>query len=208
MMARFTSRPTSRERLIDAAVEAFAERGFHATTTRDIAARAGMSPAALYVHHASKEDVLYEVSRVGHAGALQVVRDAVAGEDSPTLRLAAYVRTFTQWHAEHHTRARIVQYELDALGPEHYAEVAAMRREIEALLRSVLLDGVRDGSFDLEDDDVPGTAVALLSLGIDVSRWYRDDGLRSAPDIAEHYADLAVRMAGAGRIRPAERPRR
>ncbi|MDN5853142.1 MAG: TetR/AcrR family transcriptional regulator, partial [Actinomycetia bacterium] len=81
-MAKITSRATSRERLIDAAVEAFAERGFHATTTRDIAARAGMSPAALYVHHASKEDVLYEVSRLGHAGALDVVRNAVEATGS------------------------------------------------------------------------------------------------------------------------------
>ncbi|MDN5856972.1 MAG: TetR family transcriptional regulator, partial [Actinomycetia bacterium] len=114
---------------------------------------------------------------------------------------------FTRWHAEHHTRARIVQYELDALAPEHYVEVAAMRREIEAVLRRVLLDGVRDGSFDLKDDEVPGTAVALLSLGIDVSRWYREDGVRSAPDIAEHYAELAVRMAGARRVRTEELPR-
>ena len=202
------TRTTSRERLIDAAVEAFAERGFHATTTRDIAARAGMSPAALYVHHASKEDVLYEVSRLGHAGALSAVRTAVAAERSPVDQLAAYVRAFTWWHAEHHTRARIVQYELDALSPEHYAEVAGMRREIEEVLRTVLLAGVRDGTFDLQDNDIPGTAVALLSLGIDVSRWYRDDGTRSAPDIAERYAALAVRMAGArGQLSPGELPR-
>ena len=195
-MTGLTSRTTSRDRLLDAAVEAFAERGFHATTTRDIAARAGMSPAALYVHHASKEDVLYEVSRRGHVGALSAVREAVESAHSPVEKLAAYVRAFTWWHAEHHTRARIVQYELDALAPEHYAEVAAMRREIEDVLRHVLLDGVREGSFDLRDDDVPVTAVALLSLGIDVSRWYRADGSRSAPDIAERYAMLAVRMAG------------
>src|SRR5690625_2224162 len=129
-MAKTTSRATSRDRLVDAAVEAFAERGFHATTTRDIAARAGMSPAALYVHHASKEDVLYEVSRIGHAGTLDVVRDAVEAEDSPVDKLAAYVRSFTLWHAENHTRARIVQYELDALAPEHYAEVRSEERRV------------------------------------------------------------------------------
>lgn len=208
-MTGLPSRAASRDRLIDAAIEAFAERGFHATTTRDIAARAGMSPAALYVHHASKEDVLYEVSRMGHTGTLAAIRAAVDAEGSPVDRLAAYVRAFTWWHAQHHTRARIVQYELDALAPEHYAEVAAIRREIEDLLRGILLDGVRDESFDLTEDDVPGTAVALLSLGIDVSRWYRDDGSRSATDIAERYAQLAVRMAGAvDRIRPGGRPRR
>src|SRR5690625_4782387 len=121
-MAKTTSRATSRDRLVDAAVEAFAERGFHATTTRDIAARAGMSPAALYVHHASKEDVLYEVSRIGHAGTLDVVRDAVEAEDSPVDKLAAYVRSFTLWHAENHTRARLLPDELGAPAPERHPE--------------------------------------------------------------------------------------
>ena len=186
---------SSRERLLDAAVEAFAAHGFHATTTRDIAARAGMSPAALYVHHASKEDVLYEVSRTGHEGTLAVVREAVAAETGAAERLAAYVRAFTSWHAEHHTRARIVQYELDALSAEHYAEVAVMRREIEDVLRRVLVDGAADGTFRLDPGDVSGTMRAILSLGVDVSRWYREDGARSAPEIAELYAALAVRMA-------------
>lgn len=186
---------SSRERLLDAAVAAFAEHGFHATTTRDIASRAGMSPAALYVHHASKEDVLYEVSRVGHEGTLRAVTDAVASATDPADRLTAYVRAFTSWHAEHHTRARIVQYELKALSAEHYAEVAVLRREIAGVLRTVLLEGVADGSFRIAPGDVAGTMRAILSLGIDVSRWYREDGARSAPEIAQLYATLAVRMA-------------
>lgn len=200
---------TSRERLLDAAVEAFAEHGFHATTTRDIAARAGMSPAALYVHHASKEEVLYEVSRVGHAGTLAAVREAVAAADGAADRLAAFVRAFTRWHTEHHTRARIVQYELAALSAEHYAEVAVMRREIEDVLRTALVDGTREGAFRIAAHDVAGTMRAILSLGVDVCRWYRDDGGRSAPEIAELYADLAVRMAaGPAGVSSAARPRR
>src|SRR5690606_25495504 len=37
-------------RLVASAVESFARRGYHATTTRDISVGAGLSPAALYVH--------------------------------------------------------------------------------------------------------------------------------------------------------------
>ncbi|MGW3416419.1 helix-turn-helix domain-containing protein, partial [Streptomyces sp. NPDC000888] len=49
--------PDAARRLLVAAVEAFAERGYHATTTRDIAGRAGMSPAALYIHYKTKEEL-------------------------------------------------------------------------------------------------------------------------------------------------------
>ncbi|WP_240437605.1 helix-turn-helix domain-containing protein [Sciscionella marina] len=55
-----------RARLLDAATSAFAKRGFHGTTTPDIAETAGMNPAALYVHHKSKEELVYLISRSGH----------------------------------------------------------------------------------------------------------------------------------------------
>ena len=54
--------PSGSRRVLLAAATAFAERGFHATTTRDIAAHAGLSPAGLYVYFRSKEDVLHQIA--------------------------------------------------------------------------------------------------------------------------------------------------
>ena len=105
------------ERLIDAAGEAFADKGFHATTTRDIAARAGMSPAGVYVHFATKEDLLFHLSERGHLAALEILEAARAGADTPPAQLAAIVAAFARWHAEHFRTARIVQYEFPHLSP-------------------------------------------------------------------------------------------
>src|SRR5689334_16326179 len=109
----------ARARLLDAAVEAFGAKGFHGTTTRDIATAAGMSPAAVYVHHRSKEELLYVISRNGHQTTLDIVRAAAASASSPTPQLAAVARAFARHHAEGHTWARIVNYELDSLSPAH-----------------------------------------------------------------------------------------
>ena len=70
--------PAGYRRMFLSAIEAFAERGFHGTSTRDIAARAGISPAALYVHFGSKEEVLHRIAMSGHDLALEVV-SAAAG---------------------------------------------------------------------------------------------------------------------------------
>lgn len=185
---------TARDRLIAAAVEAFAEQGFHATTTRDIASRAQMSPAALYIHHASKEDLLFSLSERGHREALDVVRQAARGHDDPAARVRAMVYEFTHWHAVHSRTARIVQYELAALTPEHLRVVARARRAIEQEMRDVLADGVARGVFAV--DDIPGTSLALLSLGVDLVRWYDPDGNRHPQQVAELYATLALRMVG------------
>jgi AcrR family transcriptional regulator len=185
--------PAAARRLLTGAIDAFAERGFQATTTRDIASRAGMSPAALYVHYPSKERLLFEISLYGHQAALGVLQEA-GDRPSPTERLRSMVSAFTAWHAEHHTIARVVQYELAALSPEHFAEVATIRRAISALIEQVLADGVADGSFTVED--LPGTTLAVLSLSIDVARWYTPH--RTKPEaLGSLYGDLALRMVQA-----------
>ena len=43
------------------------------------------------------------------------------------------------------------------------------------------------------------TALALLSLGIDVARWYRDEGEWSPEEIADYYCELALRIVGVRR---------
>lgn len=194
-MSQIRQGPDARQRLVDAAIASFAAKGFHGTTTRDIASGAGMSPAALYVHHRSKEDLLHRISRSGHDKTLALVREAMASADEPLAQLEAVVRAFVVHHAEDHTGARIVNYELAALSPEHLEEIAGIRREIEQEMRDLVERGVAAGVFHTDHPRM--TALALLSLGIDVARWYRDEGEWTPDQIADHYCTLAQRIVGA-----------
>jgi AcrR family transcriptional regulator len=187
--------PDAARRLLVAAVEAFAERGYHATTTRDIAGRAGMSPAALYIHYKTKEELLHRISRIGHEKALAILRAAADGEGGAAERLEVAVSSFVRWHAAQHTTARVVQYELDALGPDARAEIVALRRQVDAQVRGIIQDGVAAGTFDVPD--VPGTSLAVLSLCIDVARWFNVNGPRTPDEVGALYADLVLRMVGA-----------
>ncbi|MGW0173895.1 TetR/AcrR family transcriptional regulator [Rhodococcus sp. NPDC003322] len=184
-------------RLIGSAVQAFAERGYHATTTRHISEGAGLSPAALYVHFKSKEAVLYAVSHAGHLGVLDAIRAAAAEGSTPTERMRALVRAFTSWHVQYHTYCRVAQYEIAALTAEHYAEVAEIRRDTERFVRQEIQAGVDSGDFVVPA--VATAARAILSMGIDVARWYQP-GRNTDPELlAAQYADLAAAMLG---VRP------
>ncbi|MER8195906.1 TetR/AcrR family transcriptional regulator [Streptomyces microflavus] len=187
--------PEAARRLLVAAVDAFAERGYHATTTRDIAGRAGMSPAALYIHYKTKEELLHRISKIGHDRALHLLQAEADGDGTAAERLAGAVRSFVRWHAERHTTARVVQYELDALGPEHRTEIVELRRRSDAVVRGIISEGVRAGEFDVPD--VPGTTLAVLSLCIDVARWFNAQGSRTPDEVGALYADLVLRMVGA-----------
>ncbi|MFB4319550.1 TetR/AcrR family transcriptional regulator [Actinomadura sp. 21ATH] len=188
----WAKRPEGARRLFRAAVEVIGEHGYHGTSTRAVAARAGMSPAAMYMHFPTKEDLLYQISRTGHELTLELVRDAAAGADDPAERVHAIVTALVRWHAEHSTVARILQYEHASLSDVHRSEIIALRRRTEEVLREAIDDGVRTGRFDAAA--VPTGELAIMSLAIDVARWYPVQRRRGPEQIARAYADLALRI--------------
>ena len=182
--------------LLSAAVRCFAVNGFHATTTRDIAEGVGLSPAALYVHFPSKELVLFEIVRVGHERVLAHLQDpAILALDDSADRLRAIVSAYTAWHARHHVAARVCQLELTGLTPEHYEEILGLRHRINEFFRDAVARGIADGSF--ADIDVKRVTRAMLSLSIDLVRWYRLGGPDSPGELGEFYADLALKLVAA-----------
>jgi AcrR family transcriptional regulator len=179
--------------LLTSAVRCFAANGFHATTTRDIATGVGLSPSALYVHFPTKELVLYAISRIGHERALAYVQipetEHVVGTAE---QLRVMIGRHVAWHARHHVAARVCQYELYGLSPEHYDEIRELRHQHAEIVRDAVARGVADGTF--LPVDVNRVVRAMLSLGIDLVRWYRLDGPDSPEQIGEFYADLALKM--------------
>ncbi|WP_431677744.1 TetR/AcrR family transcriptional regulator [Kitasatospora sp. KL5] len=188
-------RTETARRLLLAAVESFARRGYHATTTRDIATAAGMSPAALYIHYPSKAALLSEISRTGHRSTLALVEDAEASSGEPVEQMRHLVEEFTAWHARGHTVGRIVNNELHALPEDAFAEVAELRIRIEDTVRRIIEKGVARGEFEVPDART--AARAVTSLGIDVARWYTDRSTESPEELGRRYGVLVLRMLGA-----------
>jgi len=186
--------PDPARRLLVAALGAFADRGYHATTTRDIAAQAAMSPAAVYIHYPTKEDILYRIAMVGHQRALELIEGAARGVADPRERVAALVRTFARWHAAHHATARVITDEISALTPRHFAEIAALQQRIERIARDTVAEGVRGGVFRVPD--IPGATRAVMSLITDISRWFGHQHRQTPDQVAELYSELILQMLG------------
>jgi AcrR family transcriptional regulator len=179
--------------LLTSAVRCFALNGYHATTTRDITVGVGLSPGALYVHFPSKELVLYQIIRAGHKHALADILDpAIANAPDAVEGLRALVSRYTAWHARHHVAARVSQYELAGLTAEHYDEIVRLRHHTNEVFRQVIARGVDDGTFAAVD--VNRVVRGMLSLSIDLVRWYRLDGSDSPEQLGDFYAELALKM--------------
>lgn len=185
--------PKARE-LALAGVECFAEHGFFGTTTRDIANRVGLSPAAVYVHFPSKADLLYTISTVGHESALQALEEARASEKDPVERIAVMVARFASWHARNHRVAKVIQYELHALSKKQRNAIYAIRQKFPERIEAALEEGAKSRSLTIPDPG--GATLAILSLCIDVARWYTPSAPRSPGDLGALYGDLIMRMLG------------
>lgn len=184
----------TKKRLREGAMASFSVLGFHGTSTRHIATAAGMSPAAVYVHYKSKEELLYRISKFGHEAILTVVSEAAAGSDDPVEQLRGFADGLATHHAQQHVSARVVNYELAALEPDHHAEIIALRKQIDALLVEILQRGLDRGVFHIAH--VPMAAIGIIGGCIDIARWYRDDGAWSPAEVGAFYADSALRIAG------------
>lgn len=184
--------PDPVRRLRIAGLKAFSELGFSGATTRQIASLARMSPAALYSHYASKADLLFDISHAAHEYALRDLQREFVVEGTAIDRVRRLATTFTQYHASFHTATRIAQYELHSLAPDHFTIIVELRRAIHTIMREAIRLGCVEG--DLAVDDLDSTTTFVLSLGIDVARWFRPEGRLSPEEIGAQCSDLVIRM--------------
>lgn len=184
--------------LLDAALACFVAQGYHGTTMRDIAARAGLAVSASYYYFPSKLDLLRRImTRVTEdlEGVLSEAERAAA--DDSAARLAALVRAHVLFHTHRRAESFIGNSELRALPPADRAEMVALRDRIAGHFKRALEVGIRTRAFTVVDP--AATVLAIVTMCTAVATWYRDDGPNSPEQIADRYAELALRMVGAPR---------
>lgn len=189
-----STRTSAANRLLVSARDAFAANGYRGTTTRDIAAGAGMSPAAMYIHYASKQEILSRLSFLGHRACFESLTIAAGVDGGPRRRLRAVVYDFAHWHAKHHVISRTIQYELHFLDEENYRPVAEVRRQIHAAVEAIVREGVVRGDFAVSD--VATTTLAILAMAIDTVRWFPSHTYSDPDQLATAFAELADRLVG------------
>ncbi len=171
-------------------MEAFAEHGYRGTSTRSIAAAAGLSPAALYIHFPSKEALLYEIMMDAHEDLLERMRAAIDGLESASDRLAALIQTHVIYHAHERTAGRVTDEALHSLRPEWWREVVALRDQIEAMFDDAIELGIKRKEFDVPDKRC--TRFMAVSLGHDVGSWFVEGGRLTAEEVGRYYADMML----------------
>jgi AcrR family transcriptional regulator len=183
-----------RSEILGAARRLFAERGYHGTSVRDIAAALDLQGGSLYAHIESKQDLLWELvssaaERFVHAAA------AIAREEpEPRRRLTRLMDEHVAIITADPHDAAVFHHEWRFLPPERREAIARQRRAYEGLFRDAIDEGMARGDFAVRD---PKFATLLpLSLGNWLYEWYRTDGALSPRQIADEFNYLVERALG------------
>lgn len=193
----------TRDRIRAVAIKLFYERGFAATSIREITAACSVTPPALYNHYPSKEDILVDIFQRTRARIDHLLKGAVEeGGESPTSRLALIARDITWYHAEHREEAVVVLTERGWLPEGERRQLRKWQAGFRRLVEDVLREGMGAGEMSVPlsrelKDAVPLTAKAVMDMWTKIGMWFRVGGGISSRDAARLYARLTLETVGA-----------
>ena len=183
--------------ILDAALELFATVGYGGTTMAQIGDRLGIRGPSLYKHIASKQELLVEIVTGMMTELLRRQQAALARGGDVSERLQRITAVHVQYHAEQRYEAFVGHREIDSLEEPHRTHILDLRRKYESRFRELVQEGRELDVFRTASDR--WSSYAILDMGIGVSAWYNPSGSVSPEQLADTYAELALRMLGAER---------
>ena len=184
-----------REEILQRASLLFYERGYGATSIRDIADAVGISSSTMYHHFANKQDVLYAiVSRFMSDfvdATVPVLRDQAL---SPAERIRRIIRLHIEISDDRRPELLIgnpIRYALDAVQREH---AIALQLAYHDAVRDTIAEGCHTGEFVVHDVSI--TTMAILDMLNGIREWFSPAGRLSRTELTETYTSLVFTMLG------------
>ena len=154
-----------RKQIVRASVELFIKKGFHKTTTREIAKASGLSNGALYEYVKSKEDILYLVCQHIHQEIHERLADSLSSHETALERLRHAMASFLSVIRDMEDEVLLIYQESKSLPPHHLHDVLQNEQVITDVFVQLLQDGLEDKSLELTEETIPLVAHDIIVLG-------------------------------------------
>ncbi|MFC4354101.1 TetR family transcriptional regulator [Chryseomicrobium palamuruense] len=153
-----------RQQMIAAGVKLFKEKGFHRTTTREIAKEAGFSIGTLYEYIRTKEDVLYLVCD-GIYDEVFARIESVGAKNGTIDELKSAIRYYYSVIHEMQDEFVVMYQETKSLPKESLQYVLRKEEEMTAIFRGILKSCVESGELTLSGPEVELYAHTIFTQG-------------------------------------------
>ncbi|HUQ42377.1 MAG TPA: TetR/AcrR family transcriptional regulator [Candidatus Limnocylindrales bacterium] len=186
------TRSSAREdEILAAAARIFRQKGYHATSVRDIAESVGLLKGSLYHYIRSKEDLLARLFDGALEDTVRTLDEIASRDAAPTERLREMVKAYVRSVTENIDAVGLYLREWRSLPAPELARLRARRRAMRALFEQVIADGSRRREFAGIDEKI--SALAILGMCNWLFEWYRPRGRLRSGALADELAERAVR---------------
>ncbi|MFO7949421.1 MAG: TetR/AcrR family transcriptional regulator [Candidatus Fermentibacteraceae bacterium] len=190
----------SRDRILDAAAEEFAEAGLAGARVDSIARRAGVNKAMLYYRVGGKEDLYREVLLRAQAILRAGLEADLEGESDPSKALRAYVWGFIDFARRHPEVPSIVLREVAGSFATMPEEAVDGLRGMLDILTGILERGIAEGAFPDEGLDPYSVQLTVTVAAVAASRGgpaLEQMGVEPG-EVAERVVEMLLRGVGCG----------
>jgi AcrR family transcriptional regulator len=168
----------------------FSERGYHATTVRDIARELQIEGGSLYTHISGKQHLLYDIVLRASEQFLLLGREVTGSGGTAREQLRMFMQRHLAIIAASTDRAAVYFHEWRHLNAAQQATITAHRDEYEGYLRQIVRRGMAGGEFAAGDERL--VSVHILSLLNWTYQWYRADGALNASELADRFFEQVM----------------
>lgn len=181
-----------RKRIIDAAARFFGEKGYHNTTTSEIAEAAGVAAGTIYIYFSSKEELLVAVFEEFLGTHMERLRQGVEREQTPRDKLRRLLALGLELMEENPDSAKIFLSQLRQSTAMIKMVAKRSSRAYKDIIENVLTEGVRAGVFR----EMNAAAVASMLFGAFqtvVLDWVAEDCAYSLRDSTAPLSEFVLR---------------
>lgn len=176
------------------AAEFFFEKGYDATTLREVAAASGVKVGSLYNHISSKEDLLHQVMG-GIIDDLMVLLERALDTPGDTVdKLCAAIDCHVRFHATRAQESFIGNTNLRALSHDLRQVIIDKRNNYERILEQLIWQAGEEGLAQILDPRLH--TYSIVALGTNVASWYKPGGRLELDEVVSIYTVLGLRQLG------------
>ncbi len=192
--------------IVSAAARVFGKVGYEKATLEDVAKIVGIRKASLYHHIRSKEELLLALHDQMADEAMARTLLAMDGIADPKERIRAVCHALMGLIADHRDASVVFLHEYAIPRSARWSAITAKRDRYEEMVRGIVAQGMKDGSF--RRGDVRVVTLGILGTLNWAHRWFRPGGRFTADTIADIFAELLLTGLEAPGRRRTARPRR
>lgn len=180
------------KQILAGSARVFREKGYAATSLKDVAAEVGFDRATLYYYVGSKEELLVELIREPMMDIERRVKQIAKSDDSPPEKIRRAMVSHMESFAEGYPESFIFLAEgLEQIQSEARVELEGLARRYHKALTEIIREGQAAGSLRADLDPVL-VMHGLLGMSNWVHRWYHPDGKLTLPEVGDTFATLVL----------------